>query len=65
VSDTFRGNPPDTRWVAVGVGMSPRFRCARCDLGKSTAGRRKQRVKGVSQWVCAGCVLPTVARAAA
>lgn len=58
MSDTFRGNPPDVRWLSVGAGLSQTFKCARCAGSKGILGRRKQRVRGVPQWVCKGCVLP-------
>ena len=62
---TGRGNPPDAPWKPAGTGMAQTFLCARCSTFKGILGRRKQRVRGVQQWVCAGCVQPVEARVAA
>ena len=43
-------------FIASGVGLVPKFRCARCNLSRLTEGRRKQRVQGLMQYVCRGCV---------
>lgn len=43
-------------FVPRGIGMYPLFRCARCNQGKGSAGRRLLRIGGVRQWVCAACV---------
>jgi hypothetical protein len=40
----------------VGTGMVLNFRCARCNLAKQMDGRRKQKVQGLKQFVCKGCV---------
>lgn len=34
------------------------FTCARCHNQRRLLGRRKVRVKGIPQYVCAGCVAP-------
>jgi hypothetical protein len=47
---------PDVPWRPVGAGMAPTFRCPRCNLPKGTPGRRKQRVRGLLDYVCRECV---------
>ena len=45
-----------TGFVPRGIGMYPLFRCAVCQQGKGSAGRRLLKVRGLKQWVCAQCV---------
>lgn len=43
-------------FAAGPVQNTPRFRCARCQQNSLTTGRKKVRVRGLLDWVCAGCV---------
>lgn len=55
-SDDSVRRMPDGRYPPRGPGMSSTFRCGACGQAKSVVGRRMQRVAGLRQYVCAGCV---------
>lgn len=60
------GCSPLRDYTPVGIGcLGQRFKCMRCQGHKGLLGRRKQLVRGVREWVCAGCVLPVIEQVAA
>ncbi len=54
MSDRIR-TAPDVPYRPAGVGLTLTFRCADCAVPKPVLGRKLKRVRGLRQWVCAGC----------
>jgi predicted SprT family Zn-dependent metalloprotease len=46
----------DVRFRMAGIGMAHTFKCGRCEQPRSTQGRKLEKVKGLRQYVCQGCV---------
>jgi hypothetical protein len=45
----------DANWRHAGPGMSNRFQCAKCRGAKLLLGRKRIKVRGMPDWVCAEC----------
>jgi hypothetical protein len=42
-------------WRHAGPGLSQRFQCAKCRGAKLLLGRKRIKVRGMPDWVCAEC----------
>lgn len=46
---------PAPAWRHAGSGHSSTFLCPLCRKGRTMLGRKIQTVRGMRDWVCAGC----------